>query len=134
SPRPVGSAAHAATRAYLFEALQQLGLETEVQHATGTRRTGTVLRVAQVANIVARLPGADSSGAIVLMSHYDTVPHSPGAADAGNGVAAILETVRALRAGPPLNNDVIVLITDAEEPGLLGAQAFVGEHPWVSEL
>lgn len=134
TPRPVGSAAHAATRAYLVEALRELGLEAEVQHATGLRRTGAVLRVARVANIVARLPGAASSGAIVLASHYDTVPHSPGAADAGNGVAAILEAVRALRAGSQLNNDIIVLITDAEEPGLLGAPAFVEEHPWVSEI
>src|SRR5690606_9193170 len=71
--------------------------------------------------------------AIVLVAHYDTVPHSPGGTDAGNAVAAILETVRALQAFPTLRNDVIVLITDAEEVGLCGAQAYVDEHPWASE-
>lgn len=133
-PRPVGSVAHAETRAYLVESLEALGLETQVQHATGLGRSGATLSAARVSNVVARLSGAASSGAVVLASHYDTVPHSPGAADAGNGVAAILETVRALHAGPRLDNDVIVLITDAEEPGLLGAQAFVEEHPWAGEI
>jgi len=38
-----------------------------------------------------------------------------------------------LRAGPPLRNDVIFLITDGEERGLLGAQVFMREHPWRTE-
>jgi hypothetical protein len=129
-PRPVGSAGHARARAYLLNALGELGLEPQLQRATGLRRSGNVLRVARVENIVARLAGTDSSAAVVLVSHYDSIPNSFGAADAGHGVAAILETVRALRAGPPLRNDLIVLITDAEETGLLGAKAYVDEHPW----
>jgi hypothetical protein len=133
SPRPIGSAAHAEVRAYLLDALRQLGLDPELQHATGVRRSGDTIRAAALVNIVARLPGVASSGAIVLLAHYDSVPNSPGAGDAGNGVAAILETVRALRAGPPMRNDVIVLITDAEEVGLLGAQAYVDEHPWATD-
>jgi len=43
------------------------------------------------------------------------------AGDDGAGTVAILETLRALRAGPPLKNDVIALLTDAEENGMLGA-------------
>lgn len=127
--REVGSNGHRRAREYLVEALRQLGLEVEVQRATALRRKGNTVRVANVANIVARLAGSDSSAAVVLMSHYDTVPGAPGATDAGNGVAAILETMRALLAGPPLRNDVIALITDAEEAGLLGAQAYVDQHP-----
>jgi hypothetical protein len=133
SPRPVGSVAHAATRAYLLEALRELGLEPELQRATAVRHKADTVRAARVANIVARLPGTDSSGAVVLVAHYDSVPNAPGAGDAGHGVAAVLETVRALRAGPPLRNDLIVLFTDAEEVGLLGAQAYVDEHPWASD-
>jgi hypothetical protein len=132
-PRPVGSAAHAEARAYLVDALRQLGLEPELQQATGIRISGDTIRAAALVNVMARLPGTDSSGAVVLLAHYDSVPNAPGAADAGNGVAAILETVRALRAGPPLRNDVIVLISDAEEVGLLGAQAWVDEHPWAAD-
>jgi Zn-dependent M28 family amino/carboxypeptidase len=35
----------------------------------------------------------------------------------------ILETMRAIKAGPPLKNDVICLFTDGEEVGLMGARA-----------
>lgn len=128
-PRPLGSSAHAATRAYLVDTLREMGLETHVQETTALRRAGETLHAAQVANVVARLPGVQPRGRVILASHYDSVPHSPGAGDAGNGVAAILETVRALQSGPPLRNDVLVLFTDAEEAGLLGARAFVTEHP-----
>lgn len=41
----------------------------------------------------------------------------------------MLETVRALRTGEDLRNDVVLLITDGEEDGVLGAEAFVQEHP-----
>jgi hypothetical protein len=129
-PRPIGSNANAEARAYIVEALRQLGLEPGLQQAIALRRSETTLGAASVINIVARLPGADSTGAVTLLSHYDSVPTAPGAADAGNGVAAILETVRALQAGPMLRNDVLVLITDGEEVGLFGAQAYVDQHPW----
>ena len=57
-------------------------------------------------------------------AHYDSAPEAPGAGDDAAGVAAILETVRALKKGPQLANDVIVLITDGEENCLCGAIAF----------
>jgi hypothetical protein len=132
-PRPVGSPAHAEVRDYLVGALRVLGLEPEIQQATAvSARDGGM--AAAVQNIVARLPGTNPTRAVVLMSHYDSAPGSYGAADAGNGVAAILETVRALRVDPPLRNDVIVLFTDAEEGGLMGARAFVAEHPLAAEV
>jgi len=61
------------------------------------------------------------------MSHYDSAPYSShGASDAGSGVAVVLEGVRAFLAqNIKPKNDIIVLFTDAEEIGLLGAQAFV---------
>lgn len=131
-PRPVGSSAHAATRDYLQDQLQALGLETEVQRTLWVgQRYGNA---AIVENVVGRLPGHDSSGAILLVAHYDSVPSSPGAADNGAGVAAILEALRALRASSPLENDVLVLFSDAEEAGLLGAEAFAAEHPWMADV
>ena len=62
------------------------------------------------------------------------VPAAPGAADAGSGVAAILESARAFRSGPAPRNDVILLFTDGEELGLLGARAFVEQHPWAKDV
>ncbi len=46
----------------------------------------------------------------------------------------MLETLRTLKTGPPLSNDVIFLFTDGEEAGLLGARAFVDEHPWAKDV
>jgi hypothetical protein len=63
------------------------------------------------------------------MAHYDGVANAPAAGDDAGGVAAILEAVRALRAGPALRNDVLVVFTDGEETGLLGAQAFLEQDP-----
>lgn len=131
-PRPVGSRGHALSRDYLLEELRGLGLNPEVQRTIGMRQAGDAVVAAAVSNIVTRIPGTDSTGAVVLMAHYDSVPHSPGATDAGNGVAAILETARAIEAGAPMPNDVVLLITDAEEVGLLGAQAYVDAHPLAS--
>ncbi len=73
---------------------------------------------------MARLPGRGNTRAFALMGHYDSVRYGPGAADNGASVAALLETARALRAGPPLSNDVLFVFTDGEETGLFGAKAF----------
>jgi hypothetical protein len=80
------------------------------------------------------LKGTGQGKAVLLASHYDSVATGPGAGDDAVAVAALLETLRALKAGAPLKNDVIFLFTDAEEIGLLGAQAFVDEHPWAKDV
>ncbi|HEU0273697.1 MAG TPA: M28 family peptidase [Candidatus Udaeobacter sp.] len=128
-PHPIGSAEHDRVRDYLFAQLRMLGLQPEVQNATGV---GTRYADAgRVQNILARMPGKQSDGpALLLVAHYDSVEAGPGAADDAAGTGAILETIRALRAGGTLVHDVIVVFTDGEEPGLLGAAAFVREHPW----
>ncbi|MCA2176595.1 M28 family peptidase [Nonomuraea glycinis] len=78
-------------------------------------------------NIVAVRPGTAPTGRVVVAAHYDSVEAGPGAADDGAGVATILEVARALPTG--LRNDVVFLITDGEEDGLLGAEAFIREDP-----
>ena len=88
---------------------------------------------ATVSNVMARLQGEASTRPVMLAAHYDSVPSGPGASDDGSGAATLLETARALESGPRLPNDVIFLFTDGEELGLLGAQAFVNEHPWARE-
>jgi hypothetical protein len=134
-PRPIGSPGNARARAVLVEELRALGTEVTVQDAVavgdlGPAPFGVEYRAGgRVCNIVARLPGTAPGPAVLLMTHYDSVEQGPGASDAGMLVAAVLETLRALRAGPALRNDVIVLLTDGEEAGLLGARAFFAEHP-----
>ena len=130
---PPGSPAHADVREYLLAQLRALGHEPSVQTATSAPAGDTL--VATVRNILARIPGSQPGGrAVLVTAHYDSREIALGAADAGSGVVTILESLRALGTGPPLRNDLIVLITDGEELDLLGAEAFVAEHPWMDEV
>jgi hypothetical protein len=134
APHPTGSPAHAEVRALLLDRLTSLGLQPEVQTTTYLQEQGDAATGATIRNVLARIPGTASTGAIVLTAHYDSRTFSHGAGDDGTGVATILETLRALRSAPPLRNDLIVLISDAEELGLIGARAFVDRHPWMDDV
>jgi hypothetical protein len=146
APRPVGSPEHDRARELVVGWLEDLGLEPQVQTRLSLRREvgGAAVRGVTVRNVVARIPGrgaagepgagAPGAGAVLLTAHYDAVPLSHGGGDDGVGVVAIVEAARALLAGPRPANDVILLITDAEELGLLGARAFVEAHPWMSDV
>jgi hypothetical protein len=133
-PHPMGTADHDRVRDYIIGSISALGLRAEIQEATaiGTRYQ----EAGHVQNILARLPGSKANGkAVLIMVHYDGVEAGPAASDDGAGAAALLETLRALRARrQPLVHDVIALFTDGEESGLLGAAAFVREHPWAKDV
>lgn len=134
APHPTGTPDHDRLRDYLVDRLRALDCQdVHVQSAVGFVTLNEPL-AATVANVVCRKPGTHPGRAILLTAHYDAVPHGPGAGDDGAAVAALLETLRALDAGPPLDRDVIVLFTDAEEAGLLGAEAFVDLHPWAKDV
>jgi hypothetical protein len=124
-PHPVGSAANAEVRDYLVGQLEDLGLRPTVQQATSARTMEGTASMARVQNIHAQIPGSSPTGHVLLVAHYDSVPRGPGAADDGAGVAAILEIARAITSSSPPRNDIDIVFTDAEEPWLLGAQAFV---------
>jgi hypothetical protein len=139
APHPMGSPANAAVRDYLVRRMTALGLSPQVQRADVVleppARARPVAMGGEVKNLIGVLPGREPAlPAVGLMAHYDSVPASPGAADDAAGVAAVLETVRALQAQGPLRRDVVVAITDGEEAGLLGARAFFAEHPLARRL
>ncbi len=129
-PHPVGSPDHARVRDYVRAEMARLGLATEVQTGIGEYSRRGHHASGPVENIVGRLAGTANTRPLMLTAHYDSVPTGPGAGDDAHGVAVLLETLRALRTGPPLRNDIIFLVTDGEERGLLGADVFVREHPW----
>jgi hypothetical protein len=135
-PHPFGSLAQNAVRQYIVEQLTALGVQAEVEALPVSRdaRGGYPLAAGIVRDVIARVPGSASTRPLVLMGHYDSVPGGPGAADDGEGVALLLETLRALRSGPPLRNDLVFLFTDGEEAGLLGAKAFVDAHADIAGL
>ena len=117
-------------RDYLLAELTKLGTSPEIETGFASIDFGKFHGEGNVENIVARLPGSGNTRPVMLAAHYDSVTRGPGASDDASGVAVLLETLRALRAAPSLRNDVIFLITDGEEKGLLGAQVFVRDHPW----
>jgi hypothetical protein len=121
-PHPIRTPEQARVRDYLFGRMADLGLAPQLRPAPSEQ--------GEVYNLLGVLPGSDRRApAVLLMAHYDSVPAGPGAADDGAGVASILETVRALQASGPRKRDVMVLLTDGEEPGLYGAKAFFSLDP-----
>ena len=132
-PHAVGFAAHQEVREYIVDELEKMGLETSFQSGYTTGNGGNF---SKAVNILARIKGSNSTKALLLLSHYDSSPHSSfGASDAGSGVATILEGTRAfLASNTKPKNDIIILITDAEELGLNGANLFVKEHPWKKDV
>jgi len=131
-PHPIGSAANRAVRERIVFQLVALGYQPEIQRhfvcSTFRRYCG------ELENVLARLDGHDASGAVLLNSHYDTQPATPGASDPMAGVAALLEIARLLHGGPAPRQSVIFLFNDGEEAGLLGSTAFVEHHPWAREV
>lgn len=89
---------------------------------------------AYVENIIATLPGEVSGPYLALMAHYDSVPNSPGAGDDMAGVVAVLETARAIVAAGKTRHPILLLITDGEEQGMLGAEAFFQQHALAGEV
>ncbi|MGH9442652.1 MAG: M28 family peptidase [Thermoanaerobaculia bacterium] len=121
SPHPQGSAASARVEGRILSVLSAAGYSPVVREAFACGGYGTC---GTVRNILARLPGRDERGAVVLSAHSDSVEAGPGASDDGLGVACVLEIARILRSRPAARRPVLFLIDDGEEQGLLGAEAF----------
>lgn len=130
----VGSPGHKKVQQYIFNELEDMGLSPSIQRQTVINKKWFAGTTAE--NIIARISGKEKGKALLLLSHYDSSQHSSkGASDAGSGVATILEGVRAFLANnQQAKNDIIILISDAEELGLLGAKAFVDHHPWARDV
>ena len=136
-PHPIGSSANARVRDVIVQQLTALGYKPELQSGLVCNKWGVC---GTPTNIVVTLHGAANSssrgataaaenGAVLLAAHYDSVPAGPGASDDGAGVAIVLEIARILAAMPPPPHPIVLLLTDGEEAGLLGALLFVREHP-----
>jgi hypothetical protein len=139
APRPIGSQANLQARGYLLAHLRALGLEPEVQTvivqtASSDLTANARVTVAEVRNVVVRKPGVMAGHAtrpaVLAVAHYDSGAASLGAADGAASSAALLETLRVLQAGPPLDNDVLAVFTDGDAGQALGTRGFVQSHPW----
>lgn len=103
-----------AARTYLSAELSSLGLVTSTEdYGAG-------------ANVVGRLAATADGAAewIVVGAHYDSETGSPGANDNASGVAAVLAVARALKEVPCRSRNVMFVMFDQEEIGLVGSKAF----------
>ncbi len=129
--RPVGSEANARARAYVIDQLKLYGYDVRVQETEASRPE--LGRTARVSNIIATLNGRRPE-AIAIVSHYDSAPESPGAADDGLGVAVSLETARVIAERSNRQWTTFILVTDGEEAGLMGAAALVTDRVIAANL
>ena len=142
-PHPTGSEENAKVRAYLLTRLKALGFETSTNAgelperplARLNRWSGEDAASQSFVNVIGVKAGTDrTKPAVLLMAHHDTVWGSPGAADDTIGIASIFEIIRALNSAGPTQRDIIVLFTDAEELGLVGARQFFAWNPLRSSV
>jgi hypothetical protein len=133
-PHPAGSAENIGLHARLLDHLQIEGIPTTTLLGMSCVAGRSAIQCATVGDVIAEaIPGTGK--AIVLMAHLDSVAAGPGASDDASGVAAVLETIRALKtdkAGP--HHPVIALFTDGEELGMLGAALFLRDPGWRARI
>jgi hypothetical protein len=115
-----------------LEDLAQAGIDSwEALAAIETARLiwdTDVFSPGQSGNLVARIPGADSSRAVILGAHIDSA-NTPGAGDNALNCAVLLEVARVLDEGavqPPV--DIYLVWFGSEELGFHGSQHFVNTH------
>jgi len=127
TPHPVDSTALDETRARLMQEIRTLGYSPELRAANVCQNlSGAAARCAFVQNIYFTA-GPTDGPALVLAAHYDSVDASPGFGDDGIGLAVWLEVAHHLKQVSP-EKPVVFLLTDGEETGLLGAQAFANNQ------
>jgi hypothetical protein len=133
-PHPVDSAANDSVRERLLAELRALGLNPRISDGftCNGAATGQTVSCARIRNVVATLGPAEGRH-VLLVSHYDSTPTGPGAADDGIGVASMLE-VAALLKDRPLKRPVSFLFDEGEETGLIGARAFLDRDPLAARV
>ena len=121
---PAGSQNNDRVAEYFYNALKEMGVETEFMCKPAVEGNHITLQRA----VIGRIRGTNNTGAIAFSAHYDSVPYGPGASDDISGCISMLEAARALMHQPRIRNDVLFVFADAEEIGGYGAQGFCS-HP-----
>lgn len=135
--RRAGSPGAAKARAWIMSELTAMGAKPV---ANGRFDVPFTIRQRQGgpdtlgANIVARIPGKNPNGPVLVISaHYDHLgvrngETYNGADDDASGCIALLTIAERMLKEPP-QHDVILAFFDAEESGLQGSRAFVANPP-----
>ena len=133
-PHPAGSQQNDVIRQRIVDLVTDWGYKVEIHRSQNHIRRDKKREKVPLENILFRLPGKNHHKPILLCAHYDSKPGTPGISDDGVGVGALLTIAKNLKNGPPLNRDILFLLTDGEEYGLLGAERWCEEHPLADEV
>ena len=83
-------------------------------------------------NVIAEIPGRDPAlrdQVVLIGAHLDSWHTAAGATDNADGVVAVMEAMRILRAlGAEPRRTIRVALWSGEEQGLLGARAYLAQH------
>lgn len=135
--RRAGGPGAAKARAWIISELTAMGAKPVVN---GRFEAPFTIRLRQAgtdtlgANIVARIPGKNPNGPVLVISaHYDHLgvrngETYNGADDDASGCIALLTIGERMLKEPP-QHDVFLVFFDAEESGLQGSRAFVANPP-----
>ncbi|HVS14174.1 MAG TPA: M28 family peptidase [Thermoanaerobaculia bacterium] len=129
--RRVGTAGNREARRHLAAELEAAGVEPLLPEY---RQRFPLEDGVEGVNLVGRLPGAGAGDRHLLLgAHYDHLGVRDGrvfngADDNASGVAVVLEIARRV-SERPLEHSLVVVLFDAEEPGLHGSRALVAAPP-----
>uniref|UniRef100_A0A182P9Y2 FXNA-like protease n=1 Tax=Anopheles epiroticus TaxID=199890 RepID=A0A182P9Y2_9DIPT len=91
-----------------------------------------------IQNVIARIVPSQSKEPdhfLMLSSHFDSVPQSPGAGDDGTMSVVMLEVMRKLaQSGAPYEHGLVFVFNGCEENTLQGSHAFVAHHRWFRKV
>jgi len=112
--------------------VEYYGKVQDVKRAVGR---DTITRTANIVDVLAWLPGRDTTHVVVMSGHYDScvcaaggafdsTSTAPGADDDGSGTSAVVELARVLSKRYPkgLNASILFVAVAAEEQGLYGSR------------
>ncbi|KAG4075302.1 hypothetical protein HA402_003093 [Bradysia odoriphaga] len=104
----------------------------DIQKSSGSLQIDkTTALYTDIQNFVVKFSPASASTnhSLLVNTHFDSVPVSPGAGDDGIWVAVVLEIVRVLsKQDSAFENSIIFLFNGAEEVKLLGSHMFITQH------
>lgn len=116
----------------------QYEIDIDVQVATGNYIIWNMINMYQgIQNVVVKLSPVNKTNdlAILVNSHFDSVPGSPGGGDDGTMVVVMLEVLRVLaKSKIPLKHSIVFLFNGAEENPLQGSHAFITQHKWAKNI
>jgi Zn-dependent M28 family amino/carboxypeptidase len=110
----------AARGSAITEYLRRNNIDVHAEDFSFPQFTGT--------NIVATLPGRNTTKTLLLGAHYDRTPKGRGALDNATSCAVVEQLLSDLKADPLDNYAVRAVFFDLEERGLVGSQAYFFRH------